>query len=115
MITRISTRFLLAVVLALVLTGCGASEPVPETEEPIKELSAGEQVFQSKCRRCHKIDGVGGNKGPNLSKIGAKRDAEFFDKWLSDPKSVKKTAKMPNPKLTDEQRADIIEYLETLK
>lgn len=101
---------------ALALAGCGAqtetSEPVEET--PV-ELSVGEQVFKLKCSRCHKIDGVGGNKGPNLSKIGAKYDAEFFDKWLTDPKSVKEKAKMPNPELTEEQRSDVIEYLETRK
>lgn len=99
-------------VLVLLLAGCGAPQ---KTEEPVEKLSVGEELFQSKCRTCHKMDGIGGNKGPDLSNIGAKRDAEFLDNWLRDPKSVKKTAKMPKPKISDEERADIIVFLETRK
>lgn len=115
MTTRVLIRIFLTVALVLLLAGCGAPQSSTETEESVEELSAGEEIFQLKCRSCHKMDGIGGNKGPNLSRISAERDADFFDKWLRDPKSVRKSAKMPKPRLTDEERANVIEFLESRK
>jgi ubiquinol-cytochrome c reductase cytochrome b subunit len=52
-----------------------SGDPVPEAvvkrSAPL-EL-AGAAVFQNKsCRNCHALDGVGGQRGPDLSGVGAK-------------------------------------------
>ncbi len=108
-------RLLIAIALIsftiIISGGCGA-EQVSSTNG---ELSGGEMVFKAYCAKCHKINGKGGKKGPNLSKIGLKRDASFLDNWLKDPKSVRPKAKMPKPKLTDSERAELVEYLKTLQ
>lgn len=107
----------LLTVTAAIAAGCGGQQTATETApgngiDKIKnQIYAGQLLFQSRCTNCHKIDGVGGKKGPDLSNIGAKRDGAYLDKWLSDPKSVKPAAKMPKPRLTDEERADLVEYL----
>lgn len=108
---RYLSVILSAIVAAILLAGCGAQQ----TSGAAQEMSAGERVFRSKCRRCHKVNGMGGNKGKDLSKVAAKRDAAWLDQVLLDPKSTSDTAKMKKSKITDEQRADIIEYLQTLK
>ena len=111
MIKKFSIITLIFVLAGSVLSGCGAQQ----TSGTMEEKSAGERVFMSKCRRCHKINGIGGRKGKDLSKIGARRDAAWLDQVLQDPKSKKATAKMKKPNITDQQRADVIDYLVTLK
>src|ERR1051326_2224882 len=39
----------------------------------------GQAVFSSKCAGCHSINGVGGKKGPDLSKAGA--EAKHTPEW----------------------------------
>jgi putative heme-binding domain-containing protein len=38
----------------------------------------GQAVFTVQCARCHKINGQGGEVGPNLSKIGAEKSRQFL-------------------------------------
>jgi quinoprotein glucose dehydrogenase len=39
----------------------------------------------AQCLRCHKIDRKGGDVGPNLSKVGKDKDAEYLLRSLVDP------------------------------
>jgi cytochrome c2 len=96
--------------MALFISGCGT-----QTKGDIasSEPSAGQRLFWSKCRRCHKLDGIGGKKGKDLSTIDSTLDANYFEKLLLDPKNVRENPKMPKPKLTDEERAALIEFLES--
>jgi cytochrome c oxidase subunit 2 len=99
--------------------------PTPPTAEQVK---AGEAVFMEArpCWTCHTIAGTKaqGKVGPDLTLFGERdhiasailpNTAENLDKWIADPPKVKPGAKMPNLGLTDQQRADVIAYLQSLK
>jgi len=78
----------------------------------------GKALYQSKCKVCHSIAGDGGkmaDKGGKLDGVGAKHDAEWLTKYLRDPKSVMPDAKMPKLKMTDQELADYVAYMLTLK
>lgn len=53
---------------------------------------SGRQVFFGKtevsCVRCHRIDGTGGNVGPNLSGLGLARDRKYILDSLVNPNKV---------------------------
>jgi cytochrome c oxidase subunit 2 len=87
----------------------------------------GEQYVTSMpCANCHTISGTSarGRIGPDLTHLAiretlaAGRLANTPDRlsaWLQDPDAFKPGSHMPNLRLTDEQRGDIVQYLETLK
>ncbi len=82
--------------------------------------SAGEDVFNKKCKACHSTTdkkkmgpGLGGVFG-RTSDVAGKMDEAGLKAWLKDPKAVNPKAKMPATKLKDQQIADVIEYLKTL-
>lgn len=54
------------------------------------------RVFARYCVGCHVIDGEGGTDGPDLSAIGAERDATFLKRLITDPESVNPDAEMPS-------------------
>ena len=49
--------------------------------------SAGEQVFNGKgnCTSCHMVSGRGGRLGPDLSRVGERRDPDELETDLTDP------------------------------
>lgn len=49
---------------------------------------SGKELFVSKCQICHKIHGVGGAIGPDLSHVGTRRDAEFIRQSILDPDAI---------------------------
>lgn len=80
------------------------------------QIEAGKKVFsEMKCTMCHKVEGVGGKIGPDLSHVGSKKDAKWLKGFLKDPKSVIPDAKQPPFKGTDEQLDVLVAYLMSLK
>ena len=76
----------------------------------------GQDVYRTlKCAMCHKINGSGGKLGPDLSEVGAKRDADWLMRYLMSPKALIPKAKMPPVKATDEDMKALVAYLQTLK
>ena len=69
------------------------------------------------CATCHTIDGEGGNSAPDLSRVGATRDAEWLRRWITSPESVDPFASMPpfGETLTKEQMDAIVAYLAARK
>jgi len=49
--------------------------PAP-TEPPLGDAENGALLFESNCSLCHRVDGVGGRLGPDLSRIGAARSRD---------------------------------------
>jgi len=76
---------------------------------------AGRILTESKrCIRCHRIDGSGGRIGPDLSLVALRREPAWIDAYLRDPRAVDPNGRMPRPRLTSEQRAALVAYLDTL-
>jgi mono/diheme cytochrome c family protein len=84
-------------------------------------IAKGEKVFaDKKCVPCHAIKGKGGTvgptaRGPELSTVGAKRDAQWLRTYLKDPKAVNPKAKMMAFKGTDEELEALVAYMGSLK
>ena len=74
-------------------------------------------AFGQYCALCHKLDGDGGTSAPDLSRIGAKRDAGWLKNWITDPSGVDPKSTMPafGGLLQDEQMAAIVGYLSARK
>ena len=70
-------------------------------------------TFNKHCITCHKIDGVGGTEGPDLSKVGSKIDAGIIERRIMNPFDVQSDAQMPGfaDELTQEQVRAIAVWL----
>jgi nitric oxide reductase subunit C len=81
-------------------------------------MEEGKALYDKKCKACHSIGterGKMADQGGPLDGVGSKRDAEWLKKYLTDPKSVMPEAKMPKMKMTDQELADYIAYMLSLK
>jgi cytochrome c oxidase subunit II len=76
-----------------------------------KEYTTGPEVFQNECVKCHKLNGEGGKKGPELTDIFAKKDEDYIRQYIMDPRSIKPDGTMPPAKLSDRELNLIVEYL----
>lgn len=65
-------------------------------------LARGRAVFEEEgCIGCHKLGGFGGNLGPELDKVGAKRSPEWLAKHLKSPAEVAPGSSMPPVKRSE--------------
>ena len=98
-----------------------AGQPATATEQ--RGLN---DVTSMPCASCHTIAGTSarGIIGPNLTHLASRETLaagrlqntpQLLSAWLHDPDAFKPGSHMPNLRLTDEQRNDIVQYLETLK
>jgi len=96
----------------------GTETKAPEAgapNDPNVHQFALKTIEANACKSCHKINGQGGAFGPDLSKIGAKRDAKWLKDYLKDPKSVMPDTQMPVVPLSAEEINAIAAYFATLK
>ena len=49
----------------------------------------------TRCVACHTIDGDGGNTGPDLTRVGARRDAAAIRRIINDPNDEYGDSVMP--------------------
>jgi cbb3-type cytochrome oxidase cytochrome c subunit len=76
------------------------------------ELARGQQVFESSgCRGCHKLGGSGGNLGPELDKVGARRSPEWLKKHFLTPSAVTAGSAMPPQKFSDADLEAIVLFM----
>jgi mono/diheme cytochrome c family protein len=113
MVGRCLFAFVLIAVFS-VLAGCGkgdSSEGGPKG------------TFDNHCAKCHAQPGESGgpsrgsSKGPDLSKVGAARSAEWLADYIRDPRSKSADSKMPafGGKLTDAQIKELAAWLAAKK
>ena len=82
-----------------------------------KELTSGQQLYRSQgCSGCHMISGIGGTTGPDLTKVGSRRDRKWLFEHFEDPQKVVATSAMPSFKHLGEQGLnDLTDYMLTLR
>lgn len=102
------------------LLGCGGRKTDPNEMSP-------QVLFDQHCAKCHARAGqpggpdIGGSVGPDISKVGAQRDAKWLADYIRDPKSIKPGAQgarmMPafGQTLSDAQIRSLAEYLAAQK
>ena len=122
------TALVFAVAMALVATGCGGdSGEVTTTAVAGSPVAHGQQLAGESCSACHgqNFEGVTG-LGPALADSGFIRDYtddELIDfikegRSMDDPDNETGVAMPPyggNPRLTDDDLADIVLFLRTLQ
>jgi ubiquinol-cytochrome c reductase cytochrome b subunit len=83
--------------------------------DPSTRLAAA--VYARHCIGCHRIDGEGGDDGPDLSTVGARHDFEKLRVWIADPASVDPDAEMDpfGKRLTAEELDAIARHLAARK
>ena len=88
-----------------------------EGEVPgVPELTEGRRLFETQgCRGCHKLNGVGGSIGPDLTAEGANRRApEWLERHFLTPSAVSAGSAMPNFHFSKEQARDLTYYMLSL-
>ena len=88
-----------------------------EGEVPgVPELAEGRRLFETQgCRGCHKLNGVGGSIGPDLTEEGAvHRFPEWLERHFLNPNAVSKSSPMPNFHFTKEQARALTFYMLSL-
>ena len=87
--------------------------PVQGQDGPVAE---GRRVFRDQgCYGCHLAEGMGTPIGPDLSRIGARRDQADLARWLRDPSGHRPGAHMPRLDLTDAEVRALAAYLASLR
>jgi mono/diheme cytochrome c family protein len=91
---------------------CHKEGDVPD----VPELAEGRHLFETQgCRGCHKLNGVGGSIGPDLTEEGANhRSPEWLERHFLAPNAVSAGSAMPNFHFTREQARDLTYYMLSL-
>ncbi len=71
-------------------------------------------VFQAICIACHALNGVGGNVGPALDSVFARKSRNELVSWLRDPAAIKPGTKMPKLPLSETQIDSLADFLTAL-
>jgi mono/diheme cytochrome c family protein len=132
-------RGLLALVIVLLIAGLVAfgvykykqidvlptpepvSLPIPLSALPSIALSlvgdqiAGARVYTANCENCHGVGGKneGSTVGPGLARIGIKPGQVAY--MIENPAAVDKDSGMPKLPLTQQELADVSQYVASLK
>lgn len=69
------------------------------------------------CAACHMIDAEGASSAPDLTRVGAKRDAAWLREWISSPETVDAAASMPSfgQVLSDAEMTALVGFLAARK
>lgn len=79
-------------------------------------VGQGRMVFRDQgCYGCHTAEKIGTPIGPDLSRIGAKRNETDLARWLRDPSAQRPTAHMPKLQLTEVEVQALAAYLGSLR
>ncbi len=83
-----------------------------EPESPEGDVTEGGNLLRrARCISCHPFHGRGGFLGPDLGRIGNKTNRKFvFDK-IKNPKRFEPNSTMPQFNFTDQEIANIVDYL----
>lgn len=87
------------------------TEAITESgEDPF--LAMGRQVYEEEyCATCHKIDGVGESKGPDLTHIGSRLQEDYLREWITDPEAIRPDTIMPAVMADGEKLDALVAFL----
>ncbi len=82
----------------------------------VPELTEGRRLFETQgCRGCHKLNGVGGSIGPDLTGEGANhRSPEWLERHFLAPNAVSTGSAMPDFHFTKDQARALTYYMLSL-
>ncbi len=77
----------------------------------------GAAIFKTQgCPACHRINGVGGTIGPDLTKVGDRRDKSWIEDQIRNPETHNPNSIMPSfAKLSDKDVDALADYLAGMK
>jgi nitric oxide reductase subunit C len=81
-----------------------------------RELSKGQQLYNSLgCSGCHMINGIGGTTGPDLTRVGSRRDGTWLIGHFKEPRKFVPNSAMPPVTAPDADLEQLTAYMLTLK
>ena len=97
--------------LKYIQASCGQCHEA--TENPAApRLAQGKLLFEtSGCRGCHKLEGVGGNIGPELDRVGTRRSPGWLKEHFLAPSAVTPGSGMPPQKFSEPDLDAIVLYM----
>ena len=110
------TAFLVAQSTPLA-AAAGRSSARSEANSGADDSQAGATLYgQSFCASCHAVQNaagnlVGGDLGPELTRIGTKAKPQWIEAWLRNPAAYDPETKMPRYRFTDQQIATLTRFL----
>jgi len=91
-------------------------ELAPDEEAFQEQVALGEEIFaEVGCNACHRVNGEGGELGPDLSRGGFMLQTQFIFRWILNPQSFKPKTRMANLDLNEQDAFAIALYVSTLK
>ena len=88
-------------------------------------VALGQTLLAQQCETCHKVNGTGGQVGPDLNLVlagkgnvvpgGKPTSAKWLTAWIQNPQGTWSEATMPNLGLTAHETQALVAYLLTLK
>ncbi|MFZ0800992.1 MAG: c-type cytochrome [Terriglobales bacterium] len=96
----------------------GDTEPVSRKDDKPPDPTAGASLYgESFCASCHAVQNaagnvVGGDVGPELTRVGNKVKPEWLRTWLRNPRIYDAGTAMPHYRLTDQQVSLLTGFLE---
>jgi len=93
----------------------GDTEPAKDSKAP--DPTAGASLYgESFCASCHAVQNaagnvVGGDVGPELTRIGNKTKPEWLRAWLRNPRVYDAETAMPHYRFTDQQVSLLVGFL----
>ncbi|MFP6597814.1 MAG: cytochrome c [Candidatus Hydrogenedentota bacterium] len=73
-------------------------------------------VFEEEyCSTCHRIDGEGKTKGPDLSHTGSRLQEGYLREWVTDPEAFRPETIMPSVQANGNKLDDLVFYLMSLE
>ena len=94
-----------------------AGDTLSLSQKAASDPTAGATLYgESFCATCHAVQNaagnvVGGNIGPELTRIGSKVKPEWLQEWLRNPRIYDPTTAMPHYRFADQQLATLSGFL----
>jgi mono/diheme cytochrome c family protein len=99
------------------LAGDTATLPLSASKVPPDPTAAASLYGESFCSSCHAVQNaagnvVGGDVGPELTRVGNKVKPEWLQAWLRNPRAYDAETAMPHYRFNDQQVSLLSNYLE---